>query len=74
MVFETLSHLLCDHYACEREDVTMASLLDDLNLTDDERMDIAVLLQEQYGVEIPAAELAGFSAVEDMVGYIEDRI
>lgn len=74
MVFETLSQLLCDHYACERDDVTMASSLDDLNLTDDERMDIAVLLQEQYGVEIPAGALATFSTVEDMVGYIEDRL
>lgn len=52
----------------------MASSLDDLNLTDDERMDIAVLLQEQYGVEIPAGALATFSTVEDMVGYIEDRL
>ena len=74
MVFETLFQLLCDHYACEQEDVTMASSLDDLNLTDDERTDIAVLLQEQYGVEIPAAKLAGFATVEDMVGYIEDRL
>lgn len=74
MVFETLSNLLCDHYACKREDITMASLLDDLNLTNDERTDIAVLLQEQYGVEIPGVELAVFSTVEDLVGYIEDRL
>lgn len=74
MVLEQLSRLLCDRCGCEAEDVTMAAGLDDLNITPDERGELAFALGELYGVEIPDDLLQGFVTVEDFVGYIEDRL
>ena len=35
---------------------------------------MALTLEELYGVAIPDEELDGFVTLEDMVGYIEDRL
>lgn len=74
MVFETLVRLLGEQYACDPDEVEMVTTLDDLNLTAMERSDIAVTLEELYGVPIPTEALDGFETVEDVVGYIEDRL
>ncbi len=74
MVLEKLALLLMDQVGCEAEDVTMNARLDDLNLTSDDRAEAAFTLGEFYGVEIPEDALAAFVTVEDLVGYIEDRI
>ncbi len=74
MVLQQLTRLLTDRFGCDAEDVTMAASLDDLNITDDERCDLAILLWEMY---VPAAmpdELPPFDTVEDLVGFIEDRM
>lgn len=74
MVFDELVRLLAEQYACDPEEVEMASTLDDLNLTDLDRSDMALTLEELYGVPIPTEELEAFRTVEDVVGYIEDRL
>ena len=74
MVLEKLAALLSDQYGCDPEDVTMAATLDELNLTDHERGELAFTLEEVYGVEIPDEALSAFVTVEDFVGYIEDRL
>lgn len=74
MVLQKLTYLLTDRYGCDAEDVTMAASFDDLNITDDERCDLAVLLWEMY---VPAAlpdEMPPFDTVEDLVGFIEDQM
>lgn len=74
MVLPYLVTLFCDRYGCFEEDVTMAARLDDLNLTSDDIGEIAMFLGEVYGVEIPTDELKAFETVEDLVGFVEDRL
>ena len=74
MVLPYLTSLLTDRYGCDSDEVTMAARLDDLNLTADDRGEIALFLGEVYGVDIPADELDAFETVEDMVGFVEDRL
>lgn len=74
MVLKKLAALLSDQYGCDPEDVTMAATLDDLNITGRERGELAFILEELYGVNIPEEELSAFVTVEDFVGYIEDRL
>lgn len=74
MVLDYLKELLPDRFGCEEELVTMTATLDDLNLSNDDRAEIAVCLLDLYGVEIPADELNGLETIEDMVGYVEDRL
>lgn len=73
-VLEEVRDFLCERCGCFYEDVEMAASLDDLNVADFEREDLGFLLAERHGVEIPNEELAAFETVEDLVGYIEDRL
>lgn len=73
-VLDVLTHLFCRNYGCEPEDVEMGATLDELNIAPHERDDMAVFLGEMYGVEIDDDALYGFDTVEDVVGYIEDRL
>ena len=73
-VLDVLTHLFCRNYGCEPEDLEMGATLDELNIAPHERDDMAVFLGEMYGVEIDDDALYGFETVEDVVGYIEDRL
>ena len=73
-VLDVLMRLFCTKYGCEPEDVEMAASLDDLNIAPHEREDMAMVLEEMYGIPIDDDVLDGFETVEDVVGYIEDRM
>ncbi|MBQ9414215.1 MAG: hypothetical protein IJU16_03705 [Clostridia bacterium] len=73
-VLDVVRAYFCEQCGCFYEDVEMAARLDDLNITDFEREHAAFLLGEKYDVEIPTAELMAFQTVEDLVGYVEDRL
>ena len=73
-VLEVLTTLFCSKYGCDPEDVEMAATLDELNIAPHEREDMAMFLEELYGVEINDDTLDGFDTVEDVVGYIEDML
>ncbi len=74
MVLQNLQKLLIDRFGCFEEDITLSASLDDLNLYNDDREEIAVWFGDLYGVEISAEELAALTTVEDVVGYIEDHM
>lgn len=73
-VLDILMRLFCTKYGCEPEDVEMAASLDDLNIAPHEREDMAMVLEEMYGIPIDDDVLDGFETVEDVVGFIEDRL
>jgi len=66
--------LFCTKYGCEPEDVEMAASLDELNIAPHEREDMAMVLEEIYGIPIDDDTLERFETVEDVVGFIEDRM
>ena len=71
---DVLTALFCRNYGCEPEDVQMDATLDELNIAPHEREDMAVFLGEMYGVVIDDDTLDGFVTVEDVVGFVEDRL
>lgn len=73
MVLEQLTVLLVDRFGCDPEDVTMAASFDELNITDDERYELAAVLSELY-ISTPIDDFPPFDTVEDLVGYIEDQM
>ena len=73
MVLEQLTVLLVDRFGCDAEDVTMAASFDELNITDDERYELAAVLSEVY-LSTKQDDFPPFDTVEDLVGYIEDRM
>ena len=71
-VLDVLTALFCEKYGCDPEDVEMAASLDELNIAPHEREDMAMVLEELYGIEIDDGALSDFATVEDVVGYVED--
>ena len=74
MVLSTVAQFAAQQCGCDPQDVEMASRLDDLNISAEDRSELAILLESQYMVEIPTEALDGFETVEDMVGYVEDQL
>ena len=74
MVLEQLTRLLVDRFGCDEQDVEMTTFLDDLNLTADDRDEIVASLWELYVAAPPSEEQPPLETVEDVVGYIEDRM
>lgn len=73
-VLQAIAQFAAEQCGCDPEEVEMATSLDDLNITRDDRSELAVVLESQYMVEIPADDMDGFETVEDVVGYVEDRL
>lgn len=73
-VLDVLVRLFCTKYGCEPEDVVMAASLDELNIAPHEREDMAMFLEEMYGVPIDDDALDGFETVEDVVAHVEDNL
>lgn len=73
-VLDVLMRMFVLQFGCEPEDVELAASLDDLNIAPHEREHMALVLEEMYGIPIDDDTLNGFETVEDVVGYIEDRI
>ncbi len=73
-VLDTLVALFCEKYGCEPEAVEMGASLDTLGILPHEREDMALVLGEIYSVSFDDKALDGFESVEDVVGYIEDRL
>lgn len=73
-VLDVLMRLFCVQFGCEPEDVELAATLDELNIAPHEREQMALVLEEMYGVTIDDDTLDGFETVEDVVGYIEDSM
>lgn len=73
-VLDVLTALFCGKYGCDPEDVEMAATLDALNIAPHEREDMAMVLEEMYGVVIDDTTLDAFVTVEDVVACIEDHL
>jgi len=71
-VLEVLTALFCGKYGCDPEDIELAATLDDLNIFPHEREDMALQLEERYGIIIDDDTLDEFVTVEDVVAYVED--
>lgn len=74
MVLETVAQFAEEQCGCDPAAVEMDALLEDLNISEDDRSELAVLLESLYMVEIPTGALEAFETVEDIVGYIEDQL
>lgn len=72
MVLGQLKQLLIDRYGCDDEDITLATSLDELNLYPHDLEEIAFLLGEQCGVDLPAETISAWEFVEDIVASFED--
>lgn len=74
MVLEQIKQLCTDRYGCDERDVTLAATVRELNLTRYELGEIASVLESIYGIAVPEEVLDEMEILEDLVGYVEDRM
>ena len=64
-----------DHATCDQMTKIVCKIMkDELNIAPHEREDMAMFLEEMYGVPIDDDVLDGFETVEDVVAHIEDNL
>lgn len=74
VVLEFLKEVLGEQMACDEQDIEMETRLDDLNLAEEDRTELALALSDHYGVTITDEQAASFETVEDVVACVEDQL
>ncbi|MCR4400318.1 MAG: acyl carrier protein [Syntrophomonadaceae bacterium] len=74
-VFETLKEIIVEVLDVPAEDVTLeASFADDLEADSLDVVEMLMLLEERYDIEIPEDVAEKMKKVKDVVEYLEQRL
>ena len=71
-MLETFRNIICNYVDIAPEDITEDSKLrSDIELNSFDMVNVAVDLENQYGVKIDSKKLGGLKTVGDLMSYIE---
>jgi len=71
-IFEDVKNVIIENLGVEEERVIPeASLLDNLGADSLDLVELAMSLEDQYGITIDDSEISGLKTVGDVVSYIE---
>ncbi|QNO16376.1 acyl carrier protein [Alkalicella caledoniensis] len=74
-VFDKVKKIVVEHTSVSEDSVTLeASFQDDLDLDSLDIMDLLMVLEEEFDVQIPDEELQKMKTVGDVVSYISENI
>jgi acyl carrier protein len=74
-VYTRLKRLTIEQLGVDEDDVApSASFTDDFNSDSLELAELVTAIEEEFGIEIPAADARQLQTVQDAVDYIEERI
>lgn len=74
-IFEKVKTIVVEHTSVGEDSVTLeASFQDDLDLDSLDIMDLLMVLEEEFDVQIPDEELQKMKTVGDVVNYISENI
>lgn len=72
MSFEQVKEVMVETLNCEEEDIKPEALLeDDLGIDSLDAVELALALEELFGVKIPDEELSEMKTVKDIVDYMD---
>ena len=70
-MLEELKAIICNYIPVEESQITEgATLRGDLAMSSLDLIDLAVEVEEKYGIELPNEDLAGITTVNDLIKYI----
>jgi acyl carrier protein len=70
-MLEELKAIICNYIPVEESQITeSATLRGDLAMSSLDLIDLAVEVEEKYGIELPNEDLAGITTVNDLIKYI----
>ena len=72
MNFEKIKGFIIDITGCEADEVTgEAKLKEDLGMDSLDAMEVAMMVRDEMGIEIPEEKLAEIVCVNDIVAYVD---
>ncbi|MBQ8783524.1 MAG: acyl carrier protein [Clostridia bacterium] len=74
MVFEKIKKILSEQLELDEEEITLESnIVDDLGADSLDLVDMAMTVEDEFGLELPDEMLETVQTVEDVIRYIESR-
>jgi len=74
-LFEEIKEIICTQLKAKPEDITPeTSFVDDLGADSLDSIELVMVLEEEFGIEIPDEDAEKMTKVGDVVDYIEKRI
>ena len=73
-MLEKMKEMLAEQLNCEASTITPeTSFKDDLGADSLDLYELVMALEEEYGCEIPADDVAAMATVEDVVNYLKNN-
>ncbi len=74
MEFETVAALIAEQFNIDKDDITEdTDILEDLNATSMDAVDLIVAIESATDVEIPDEAVDGIHTVGDIVSYLREH-
>ena len=75
MTFEKIKYFICEQLAISDDEITISSRLsEDLYADSLDMMEIALLIEEEFDLEIPDDAFDTIETVGDLVSYVDRHI
>lgn len=75
MAFEIIKKIIAEQLKVDESEITMDThLMKDLEADSIDAVEIIILIEEKYGIEIPDEDAEKFQLVGDLVRYVESRV
>lgn len=75
MAFEIIKKIIAEQLKVDESEITPEThLMKDLEADSIDAVEIIILIEEKYGIEIPDEDAEKFQLVGDLVRYVEGRI
>jgi len=75
MAFEVIKKIIAEQLKVDESIITMDThLMKDLEADSIDAVEIIILIEEKYGIEIPDDDAEKFQRVGDLVRYVEGRV
>ncbi|MFF4159216.1 acyl carrier protein [Streptomyces sp. NPDC001678] len=71
--FEQIKEILVNNLKVTPEQVTPEATWEDIELDSLAMVELSLMLEQEFGLEIGDDELLGASTISDMVGLVEER-
>ena len=74
MTFEKIKYFICEQLAISDDEITLSSRLsEDLYADSLDMMEIALLIEEEFDLEIPDDAYDTIATVGDLVSYVDNH-
>lgn len=72
MTFEKIRTILSEQLSVEEDEITLSSnIIDDLGADSLDLVDMAMTVEDEFGIELPEEMLEKVQTVEDVINYID---